>query len=176
MLHSAYACVKTLMEIPFHLQIHLSQVKTVVEFIVELQSSLHCTCWNWNVSRSCGYFEMKSAWLMAHVMFSYCSADVDECVSSPCPQDSVCVNTRGSFSCDCALGYDLQDGRSCTQSRWLNFVPCRKQAEWALKSNIKLELAAFKSVKRQFSESVIRCSHDVMTMAFCYSAPQQRRS
>ncbi|XP_053483266.1 protein HEG [Ictalurus furcatus] len=46
-----------------------------------------------------------------------CTEDVDECVSSPCPQDSVCVNTRGSFSCDCALGYDLQDGRSCTQTK-----------------------------------------------------------
>ncbi|GAA6085998.1 protein HEG [Tachysurus ichikawai] len=46
-----------------------------------------------------------------------CTEDVDECVSSPCPQDSLCVNTRGSFSCDCALGYDLQDGRSCTQTK-----------------------------------------------------------
>uniref|UniRef100_A0AAY5EXL2 EGF-like domain-containing protein n=1 Tax=Electrophorus electricus TaxID=8005 RepID=A0AAY5EXL2_ELEEL len=42
---------------------------------------------------------------------------VDECVSNPCPQDSVCVNTRGSFNCECALGYDLEDGRSCTQGR-----------------------------------------------------------
>ncbi|KAI5628082.1 protein HEG precursor, partial [Silurus asotus] len=46
-----------------------------------------------------------------------CTEDVDECVSNPCPQDSVCVNTRGSFSCDCPLGYDLQDGRSCTQTK-----------------------------------------------------------
>lgn len=65
---------------------------------------------------------MKSAWLMAHVMFLHCSADVDECVSNPCPQNMECVNTRGSFSCECALGYDLQEGRTCTQSRWLNFL------------------------------------------------------
>ncbi|XP_026886620.2 protein HEG isoform X2 [Electrophorus electricus] len=45
------------------------------------------------------------------------SPDVDECVSNPCPQDSVCVNTRGSFNCECALGYDLEDGRSCTQAK-----------------------------------------------------------
>ncbi|KAF4087173.1 hypothetical protein AMELA_G00092150 [Ameiurus melas] len=46
-----------------------------------------------------------------------CTEDVDECVSSPCPKDLVCVNTRGSFSCDYALGYDLQDGRNCTQTK-----------------------------------------------------------
>ncbi|XP_062862418.1 protein HEG [Trichomycterus rosablanca] len=44
-----------------------------------------------------------------------CTEDVDECVNSPCPPDSLCVNTRGSFSCECPLGYDLQDGRRCTQ-------------------------------------------------------------
>ncbi|RXN31382.1 HEG-like isoform X1 [Labeo rohita] len=45
----------------------------------------------------------------------FCTEDVDECVNSPCPQGSVCVNTHGSFSCQCALGSDLEDGRSCTQ-------------------------------------------------------------
>lgn len=44
-----------------------------------------------------------------------CTVDVDECVNSPCPHGSVCVNTGGSFSCECALGFDLEDGRSCTQ-------------------------------------------------------------
>lgn len=44
--------------------------------------------------------------------------DVDECVNSPCPHGSECVNTSGSFSCKCALGFDLEDGRSCTQGRW----------------------------------------------------------
>ncbi len=46
------------------------------------------------------------------------SLDVDECVNSPCPQGSVCVNTGGSFSCQCALGFDLEGGRSCTQGKW----------------------------------------------------------
>ncbi|XP_052421115.1 protein HEG isoform X1 [Carassius gibelio] len=45
----------------------------------------------------------------------FCTEHVDECVNSPCPKDSVCVNTGGSFSCQCALGFDLEDGRSCTQ-------------------------------------------------------------
>ncbi|KAI4873049.1 hypothetical protein NFI96_025472 [Prochilodus magdalenae] len=46
-----------------------------------------------------------------------CTEDVDECVSSPCPKESTCVNTRGSFSCKCPLGYDLEDGHSCTQAK-----------------------------------------------------------
>ncbi|XP_051762024.1 protein HEG [Ctenopharyngodon idella] len=45
----------------------------------------------------------------------FCTEDVDECVNNPCPQGSVCINTGGSFSCECALGFDLEDGRSCTQ-------------------------------------------------------------
>ncbi len=39
-------------------------------------------------------------------------------MNSPCPQGSVCVNTGGSFSCQCALGFDLEGGRSCTQGKW----------------------------------------------------------
>ncbi|XP_052003833.1 protein HEG isoform X2 [Xyrauchen texanus] len=44
-----------------------------------------------------------------------CTEDVDECMNNPCPQGSVCVNTGGSFSCECSLGFDLEDGRSCVQ-------------------------------------------------------------
>ncbi|XP_066542981.1 protein HEG [Hoplias malabaricus] len=49
----------------------------------------------------------------------FCTEDVNECErgSSPCPQDAKCVNTRGSFSCECDLGYDLEDGRTCTQAK-----------------------------------------------------------
>uniref|UniRef100_A0A8C1G3U8 Heart development protein with EGF-like domains 1 n=1 Tax=Cyprinus carpio TaxID=7962 RepID=A0A8C1G3U8_CYPCA len=48
----------------------------------------------------------------------FCTEHMDECVNSPCPQGSVCVNTGGSFSCQCDLGFDLEDGRSCTQGKW----------------------------------------------------------
>ncbi|KAL4616642.1 hypothetical protein GN956_G21922 [Arapaima gigas] len=44
-----------------------------------------------------------------------CTVDVDECVSAPCPTGSVCENTRGSFTCECPLGYSLENGRSCTR-------------------------------------------------------------
>lgn len=46
-----------------------------------------------------------------------CSQDVDECDTDPCPVGSRCVNTRGSFSCECPLGFDLEDGRTCTRAK-----------------------------------------------------------
>ncbi|KAM9804787.1 protein HEG [Neosynchiropus ocellatus] len=46
-----------------------------------------------------------------------CSQDVDECETDPCPAGSRCVNTKGSFSCECPLGLDLEDGRSCTKAK-----------------------------------------------------------
>ncbi|XP_028249468.1 protein HEG [Parambassis ranga] len=46
-----------------------------------------------------------------------CSQDMDECEQDPCPIGSRCVNTRGSFSCECPLGFDLEDGRTCTRAK-----------------------------------------------------------
>uniref|UniRef100_UPI003AAC0EAA protein HEG isoform X1 n=1 Tax=Centroberyx gerrardi TaxID=166262 RepID=UPI003AAC0EAA len=46
-----------------------------------------------------------------------CSQDADECERYPCPLGSLCVNTRGSFSCECPLGFDLEDGRTCTRAK-----------------------------------------------------------
>lgn len=46
-----------------------------------------------------------------------CNQDVDECERDPCPLGSRCVNTRGSFSCECPLGFDLEDGRTCTRAK-----------------------------------------------------------
>lgn len=43
--------------------------------------------------------------------------DFDECQSNPCPAGSRCVNTRGSFSCRCPLGFDLDNGRTCTRGK-----------------------------------------------------------
>lgn len=33
----------------------------------------------------------------------------------PCPIGSRCVNTQGSFDCECPLGFDLEDGRTCAR-------------------------------------------------------------
>ena len=40
--------------------------------------------------------------------------DIDECDLSTDNCDQVCLNTIGSFSCDCGSGYDLDgDGTTC---------------------------------------------------------------
>ncbi|KAG5283424.1 hypothetical protein AALO_G00041930 [Alosa alosa] len=44
-----------------------------------------------------------------------CTKDVNECETNPCPPGSTCVNTNGSFSCECPLGSDLENGRECTK-------------------------------------------------------------
>ncbi|XP_072253336.1 protein HEG [Leuresthes tenuis] len=46
-----------------------------------------------------------------------CNQDVNECEQDPCPIGSRCVNTRGSFSCECPLGFDFEDGRTCTRAK-----------------------------------------------------------
>ncbi|XP_077393698.1 protein HEG [Festucalex cinctus] len=46
-----------------------------------------------------------------------CNQDMDECEKDPCPVGSRCVNTRGSFTCECPLGFDLEDGRTCTKAK-----------------------------------------------------------
>ncbi|KAM8855973.1 protein HEG [Spinachia spinachia] len=46
-----------------------------------------------------------------------CNQDVDECKRNPCPVGSRCVNTRGSFSCECPIGFDLEDGRTCAKAK-----------------------------------------------------------
>lgn len=38
------------------------------------------------------------------------SADVNECLSSPCPPLAMCNNTQGSFTCRCPVGYQLEKG------------------------------------------------------------------
>ncbi|KAB1283627.1 Protein HEG-like protein 1 [Camelus dromedarius] len=37
-------------------------------------------------------------------------ADVNECLSNPCPPLAVCNNTQGSFTCRCPVGYQLEKG------------------------------------------------------------------
>ncbi|KAM8952711.1 epidermal growth factor-like protein 8 [Pelodytes ibericus] len=59
----------------------------------------------------------------------YCHVDIDECrrPSLVCPQR--CVNTRGSFRCECHSGFTLQeDGKSCVKDKAVPSVPVQ-QAE-----------------------------------------------
>lgn len=42
----------------------------------------------------------------------YCTEDIDECKNtSICPENSVCQNTNGSFSCVCDSGYSQAAGK-----------------------------------------------------------------
>lgn len=47
---------------------------------------------------------------------------MDECETDPCPVGSSCVNTRGSFDCECPLGSDLEDGRTCARGKIASHV------------------------------------------------------
>ncbi|XP_053545135.1 epidermal growth factor-like protein 8 [Bombina bombina] len=50
----------------------------------------------------------------------YCHVDIDECrrPSHPCSQ--LCINTRGSFRCDCRPGFTLsEDGKTCKEKKKL---------------------------------------------------------
>lgn len=38
--------------------------------------------------------------------------DVDECLGDPC--QGICINTQGSYSCSCELGYQLGENGTCT--------------------------------------------------------------
>ncbi|KFQ39708.1 Protein HEG 1, partial [Mesitornis unicolor] len=37
--------------------------------------------------------------------------DVDKCLSNPCPALATCNSTRGSYTCQCPLGYELEKGK-----------------------------------------------------------------
>lgn len=43
----------------------------------------------------------------------FCQIDVDECLNQPCPSGSSCVNTDGSYTCQCQTGYTLGSGSTC---------------------------------------------------------------
>ena len=46
-------------------------------------------------------------------MFCQCTVDVDECSLRMNDCEQLCVNTNGSYECDCDSGYNLSDGRNC---------------------------------------------------------------
>ena len=47
------------------------------------------------------------------IHYSFASSDIDECDLEPCPGNSICTNTPGSYLCSCPLGYTLKDGYGC---------------------------------------------------------------
>uniref|UniRef100_A0A8B9YWC5 EGF-like domain-containing protein n=1 Tax=Buteo japonicus TaxID=224669 RepID=A0A8B9YWC5_9AVES len=47
----------------------------------------------------------------ARLRMSSPATDVDKCLSNPCPALATCNNTRGSYICQCPLGYELEKGK-----------------------------------------------------------------
>lgn len=95
-------------------------------------------------------------------------SDVDECRSSPCPLGSRCVNTRGSFGCECPLGFDLEEGRTCTRgdastkkhSDYLFFLLLQSTNCFCFSSVAKTFLGTF-SMNRQPHDPVVFKSHNM---------------
>uniref|UniRef100_A0A8D0HG31 Heart development protein with EGF like domains 1 n=1 Tax=Sphenodon punctatus TaxID=8508 RepID=A0A8D0HG31_SPHPU len=54
-----------------------------------------------------------------------CGADVDECLSNPCPAQATCSNTQGSFLCTCSLGYQLEKGNCNLVRTFIGQVPLK---------------------------------------------------
>ena len=42
-----------------------------------------------------------------------CSKDINECDTKPCDSHSTCVNTPGTFRCDCEDGYTQTNATTC---------------------------------------------------------------
>ena len=48
-----------------------------------------------------------------NMLINFIIIDINECARNPCSQS--CVNTEGTFECNCLNGYQLEDnGRNCS--------------------------------------------------------------
>ncbi|NXW48211.1 HEG1 protein, partial [Nyctiprogne leucopyga] len=50
---------------------------------------------------------------------------VDKCLSNPCPALATCNNTRGSYICQCPLGYELEKGKCNLVRIFIGQVPLK---------------------------------------------------
>lgn len=50
---------------------------------------------------------------------SFLIPDINECVSSPCYNNGSCINTQGSYNCECVEGW--QDENCHKGTRWFPF-------------------------------------------------------
>lgn len=122
----------------------IADSRTVIKMICTAMRDLLCS-------------DIKGAALQNH---SFCLCpDIDECASAgACQAERVCVNTIGSFRCDCPPGYRTAGlGRQC-------------RGEWAL-------IEAFPSFTRvkvqmphwKYSSSVSADINECLEADFCFS-------
>lgn len=56
----------------------------------------------------------------------FIASDVDECKSSVCPSSMACINTFGSFTCDCGSGQQYNAARKkCIGNNNVHIKGCR---------------------------------------------------
>ncbi|XP_014795167.1 PREDICTED: protein HEG homolog 1 isoform X2 [Calidris pugnax] len=53
------------------------------------------------------------------------ATDVDKCLSNPCPALATCNSTRGSYVCQCPLGYELEKGKCNLVRIFIGQVPLK---------------------------------------------------
>ncbi|XP_041328657.1 protein HEG homolog 1 isoform X2 [Pyrgilauda ruficollis] len=53
------------------------------------------------------------------------AAEVDKCLSNPCPALATCNNTHGSYICQCPLGYELEKGKCNLVRIFIGQVPLK---------------------------------------------------
>ncbi|XP_015724199.1 protein HEG homolog 1 isoform X2 [Coturnix japonica] len=53
------------------------------------------------------------------------ATDVDKCLSNPCPALATCNNTRGSYVCQCPLGYEMEKGKCNLVRIFIGQVPLK---------------------------------------------------
>ncbi|NXE25303.1 HEG1 protein, partial [Ardeotis kori] len=58
-------------------------------------------------------------------VFFFAFVDVDKCLSNPCPALATCNNTRGSYICQCPLGYELEKGKCNLVRIFIGQVPLK---------------------------------------------------
>ncbi|NXX89343.1 HEG1 protein, partial [Centropus bengalensis] len=63
--------------------------------------------------------------LKLQVGFFSAFIDVDKCLSNPCPALATCNNTRGSYICQCPLGYELEKGKCNLVRIFIGQVPLK---------------------------------------------------
>lgn len=93
---------------------------------------------------------------VGYELVNYNCEDKDECLDNPCPLNSKCLNTAGSFSCECVNGTifdvksancrlpgdcfsddDCSDTTKCTDNRCSN--PCEKLSPCGENANCVVE-------------------------------------
>ena len=94
---------------------------------------------------SCGLLQIILRYIPSYhytfMQVHICITDVDECSTSVNDCEQLCVNTNGSYHCDCGEGFALNsDGRTCriscggiysaTTPGWPEYYPLDFRCEW----------------------------------------------